>query len=64
MNINQDDSLPIGFGMALAMNMEAMDHFSHLSDSQKEEVINKAKSVQSKSEMQKIVNELSSGRAY
>ncbi|MDE5973706.1 MAG: hypothetical protein K2G73_03450 [Eubacterium sp.] len=53
--------LPIGFGMALAQNENAMKQFESLSSSQKEAIINKTRKINSKNEMQCFVNCLSEG---
>ncbi|MGN1420820.1 MAG: hypothetical protein ACI4XC_04855 [Eubacterium sp.] len=50
--------LPLGFGMALAQNEPAMKRFEMLSESQKAEIISKSHSVNSKQEMQNLVNSL------
>lgn len=52
--------LPMGFGMALAKNTDAMAEFSKMSKEQQQEVINKTHSVKSKKEMQSFVNSLAS----
>lgn len=49
--------MPIGFGMALAMNPEAMQKFSSLPE-KKQEIINGTHSVSSKKEMQQYVENL------
>lgn len=59
MGMYEDNLLPIGFGMALAMNLDAMNHFSSLSESEKEEILNRARDAKSRDEMQRIVSELS-----
>lgn len=51
--------LPLGFGMALAQNENAMQKFESLSESEKRTVIEKTHNVNSKSEMRKLVNDLS-----
>lgn len=48
--------LPLGFGMALAQNESAMKRFESMSESEKQSVIQRAKNVSSKSEMQAIVD--------
>ncbi|MGN0599777.1 MAG: YdeI/OmpD-associated family protein [Oscillospiraceae bacterium] len=50
--------MPIGFGMALAMNPEAMQKFASLPESKKQEIINGTHSVSSKKEMQQYVENL------
>lgn len=53
--------LPVGFGMALAQNESAMVNFSALALKQKQEVISRAKSMQSKTDMQRYVDEIATG---
>ncbi|MGN0603493.1 MAG: hypothetical protein ACI4I2_05900 [Oscillospiraceae bacterium] len=50
--------MPIGFGMALAMNPEAMQKFASLPEYKKQEIINGTHSVSSKTEMQQYVKKL------
>lgn len=50
--------LPLGFGMALAQNEEAMKHFENLTEEEKKNIIQKAHAVNSKQEMQSLVNML------
>ena len=40
--------LPMGFGMALARNTDAMERFASLSEQQQQEIIGRTHSVQSK----------------
>ena len=51
--------LPLGFGFALAQNTGAMKAFANLSAAQQEDIVQKARRVSSKSEMQSLVNGLS-----
>ncbi len=50
--------LPLGFGMALAMNEPAMRGYAGLSETEKEHLIMRCKDARSKEEMEKIVNSL------
>lgn len=50
--------LPMGFGMALAQNAQALNCFSNMSKSQQQAVIDKTHTIQSKEEMQAFVNHL------
>lgn len=50
--------LPLGFGMALAMNEPAMRGYAGLSESDKEQIIMQCKDAKSKDEMREIVNSL------
>lgn len=58
--MNRND-LPLGLGMALAQNEPAMKQFESLSEQQKSAVINRTKKINSKYEMQCLVNGLSEG---
>ena len=51
-------SLPLGFGMALAVNERAMQAYAGLTESEKEHIIMKCKDAKSKQEMRDIVNSL------
>ena len=52
------DGVPTGFGMALAMNADALDGYSKLTEAQKEELINRSRDAKSKKEMEQIVNSI------
>lgn len=53
-----DHGMPLGFGMALAQNPAAMQAFSSLPQSQKQEVIQGTHQIHSKQEMAAYVNQL------
>lgn len=48
--------VPIGFGMALAMNQSAMTIYSAMTEEQKQEVLNRAHKARSETEMHQIVD--------
>lgn len=50
--------MPVGLGMALAMNPEAMEKFSSLTEKQKNKVINGTHTIQSRKEMQQYVQNI------
>lgn len=50
--------LPLGLGMALAQNEQAMARFDALSEADKKAFVEKTHSVHSKSEMRSLVNSL------
>lgn len=50
--------LPLGFGMALAQNEEAMKRFERMSEAEKKRFIEQTHKVNSKQEMQNLVNGL------
>ena len=55
---NLRDGIPLGFGMALAENSDAMEVFSRLSDDQKNVIINGTQNIHSKQEMREYVSRL------
>lgn len=52
------NDLPIGLGLAFATNRAAMDRFVDMTDSEKEEFVERSRSVMSKSEMERLVGSL------
>ncbi len=50
--------VPIGFGMALAMNQTAMNAYAAMTEDQKQAILNKAHNARSEKEMHQIVNSL------
>ena len=53
-----NNQLPIGLGLSLAMNQKAMDRFSGMTEAEKERTIAKSIGVKSKREMDRIVSSL------
>ena len=53
--------IPIGFGMALAVNEPAMNAYSAMTEQQKQAIINKAHNVRSEQEMHDLVASLANG---
>ena len=51
--------VPIGFGMALAVNEPAMNAYSAMTEDQKQAILNKAHNVRSEREMHDLVDSLS-----
>ena len=54
-------SIPIGFGLALSSNTAAMNRYAHLTESQKQDILNKAHNVRSEMEMYTLVADLANG---
>ena len=54
-NIMDFYKVPIGFGMALAQNTAAMNRYAHMTEEQKQAIINKAHNVRSEKEMHDLV---------
>ncbi|MBE6975668.1 MAG: hypothetical protein E7439_00500 [Ruminococcaceae bacterium] len=53
--------VPIGFGLALAGNTAAMNRYTHLTEEQKQTILNKAHNVRSEQEMYSLVESLANG---
>lgn len=53
--------IPVGFGMSLAMNEEAMKGYAGLSEAEKERVLLRCRDAKTKKEMQKVVDSLIPG---
>ncbi len=53
--------VPIGFGMALAMNQPAMNAYAAMTEPQKQAILNKAHNVRSEREMHDLVASLANG---
>jgi len=51
--------VPIGFGMALAMNPPALNAYSAMTEEQKQAILNRAHNARSEKEMHDIVNSIS-----
>ena len=54
-------NIPIGFGLALSANTAAMNRYAHLTESQKQDILNKAHNVRSEEEMYALVASLANG---
>jgi len=50
--------IPLGFGMALAQNVRALNHFASLNREAQRDILSRVRSVQSKAEMQQYVDSL------
>lgn len=50
--------VPIGFGMALAMNQPAMNAYAAMTEQQKQAILQKAHNARSEKEMHEIVNSI------
>lgn len=53
--------VPIGFGLALSANTAAMNHYAHLPETQKQDILNRAHNVRSEKEMYALVASLANG---
>lgn len=53
--------VPIGFGLALSANTAAINHYAHLTEQQKQDILNHARNVRSEQEMYALVANLANG---
>ena len=53
-----EDDMPVGLGFELGLNPEAMRGFSSLSEDEKRQVIEAARGIRSKDEMDSFVNSI------
>lgn len=58
MSLLNDKEIPIGLGMALAQNLDAMNYFSHLNETDQDQIIKECEQIQSKKEMQSLVSKM------
>lgn len=58
MNFVNGKDIPLGFGMALAQNSDAMTRFSAMSDEQRRQIIEGTHAVRSKKEMKAYVDRI------
>lgn len=54
----KEEKWPIGFAMSMAMNEEAMQRFGTMTEGEKKQIVDKSRQVESKSEMETLVNEI------
>lgn len=57
MKENKND-IPLGLGLGLSMNEKAMSEFANMSEREKARIIDQAKNVQSKQEMQSLIQNI------
>ena len=51
----EQEKVPIGFGMALAMDYTAMEAYAALTEEQKQKVLERARNARSEEEMRQII---------
>ncbi|MCL1822726.1 MAG: hypothetical protein FWG44_00845 [Oscillospiraceae bacterium] len=56
-----DHGIPLGLGMALAQNSDALSHFAGLPKNERQQIIDRTHSIGSKKEMRSFVDNLSKG---
>lgn len=55
-NLLNNREIPVGLGMALAENLDALNYFSSLNEAQKSDIIEHTHQIRSKKEMHHFVN--------
>lgn len=56
--------VPIGFGMALAMNPNALNVYSAMTEEQKQAILNQAHNARSETEMHRIADGIAGQKKY
>ena len=54
----------MGFNMSVTANDRAMNHFARMSEEERQEVLEKARNVKSKEEMDRLIQGLSEGENF
>jgi hypothetical protein len=61
-NISGTDSgIPLGLGIALAMNSNALVYFANLPERERQRIVERTHSIESKKEMRSFVDNLTKG---
>lgn len=63
MQNHNSGEIPLGLGMALAQNPQAMKVYAEMNKTAQQEILARAHQVSSKREMQRLVAELAQGKA-
>ncbi len=58
MNILNNDEIPVGLSMALAENLNAMEKFGRMTESEQKEFISRSRNAESKQEIRNLVSDL------
>ena len=58
-----NQGMPMGFGMALNQNTEAMIHYAAMSKQQQKAIRDRAKTIQTREEMYQLVAQIANGTA-
>lgn len=60
-DISITNGLPLGLAFGMAMNDQALDNYSKLTEYEKEKLIAESKGVKSKAEMQQLIERIGDG---
>lgn len=61
-NYLNNSKIPMGLGMALAQNVNAMKAFTNMSEAQQQAVLEHTHQIASKSEMRSFVEDIANGK--
>lgn len=64
MSLLDDHNVPIGFGMALAQDLNAMNHFASLDKATQQSIIEQTHHIHSKEEMRNFVSNLANNSSF
>lgn len=56
--------MPVGLGFSMALNEKAMTNFGNMTEEQRQNVIAQSKHVQSKAEMQHLVDQIATNNLH
>lgn len=56
--------MPMGFGLSLAQNMEALNRFYAMTEKQRSELVNRTKGIKSPDEMRAFVDSIALGQIF
>ena len=63
-NLVNNSDIPLGLGMALAKNLDAMNIFANMTKEMQQEIIDRTHFVNSKQEMQSLVSSIADGKLF
>lgn len=63
-NLVDGKGIPMGLGMALAQNLDAMNYFSHLGNDRQKEIIDHTHQIRSKAEMRDFVSHITDSDSF
>lgn len=58
------DAMPMGFGLSLAQNMEALNRFYAMTEKQRSELMDRTKGIKSPDEMRAFVDSIALGQIF
>ncbi len=64
LNLVNGKGIPMGLGMALAQDLNAMNYFSSLGDEKQQEIIDHTHEIQSRNEMKQFVSHIADGNNF